>query len=348
VNILSSISSSFVSHYRDNIGSILLIIVILGLLAAAHIIGWLMRNLVDSRRSMRQEAKDDKRQPEDVLSTRQLIRHKDSWLYGLPEIVTKANWSYLAMRGGVIFAVGFGMLPLIQSFNEGDLVGSFSRLLFGLAWILTMVVLVSVAPIDWLVLPRIPNVREILLRNLPVGIVENACFIGLGATAHGVLQGEATGSLHFWAVASMFFGLGLGTIAALYSIHSLFTPWNFRKGFKEDNAAAESGTTVVVKDRTASAVESASVIVVFGFIVMASIPADFTGWTEPIGIYLANVVLCAILFYAGRWALNKLVMREYTTKAIQEEGAITGAALAGWIAFCLFGLSLGPLVDALL
>jgi uncharacterized membrane protein YjfL (UPF0719 family) len=223
------------------------------------------------------------------------------------------NVAYLVQRVALVIAFGIGVLPTITRTAEDHrwygLVGQAMELV----WVLLALLAVRYL-VDLVVLLRVNNTDELVRGNLALGVVEAGFYVGFGFILNGSLTG-ASATLGQGIASTVVFGLlGLAVMVAVFWLHEAVTPWHIRNKVRDGNLTA--------------AFEAAGVLAAVGIVVREGVAGDFTGWSAGLVAFFGTVVFAVATLYLFRWLTNRLILRSWTLREIQDRDLTTASAFS--------------------
>jgi uncharacterized membrane protein YjfL (UPF0719 family) len=133
-----------------------------------------------------------------------------------------------------------------------------------------------------------------------------------------VLNGSLTGSADTFGLSlasTVVFGLlGLAVVVGVFWLHEAVTPWSVRQ---------------LVRDRSLTAAfEAGGLLASVGIVVREGVAGDFTGWTDGLVAFAATTLFAVAMLYLFRWVTNRLILRSWTLRQIQEQQRTTASAFS--------------------
>ena len=224
----------------------------------------------------------------------------------------EGNVGYLVQRSALVLAYGIAVLPTITR-GEGDHPwASLPVQAAHLAWV--FVALLGVRYLVDAVLLRERNAEEILAGNVALAVLEAGFYLGFGFVLNGSLTGGAP-TLALSLVSTVVFGLlGLAVLVGVFWLHEAVTPWSVRGLVRERSLTA--------------AFEAGGVLTAVGVVVREGVAGDFTGWTDGLVAFAATTLFAVVMLYVFRWVTNRLFLRSWTLRRIQQEQRVTASAFS--------------------
>lgn len=224
----------------------------------------------------------------------------------------EGNVGYLVQRSALVLAFGIAVLPTITR-GEGDHPwNSLPVQAAQLAWV--FVALLGVRYLVDAILLRERNAEEILAGNVALAVLEAGFYVGFGFILNGSLTGAAP-TFALSMVSTVVFGLlGLAVMVGVFWLHEAVTPWSVRE---------------LVRDRSLTAAfEAGGVLAAVGIVVREGVAGDFTTWTDGLVAFAGTSLFAVAMLYLFRWVTNRLVLRSWTLRQIQEEQRTAASAFS--------------------
>ena len=216
-------------------------------------------------------------------------------------------------RIALVLAFGVAALPTITRSAEDHRWFSLTGQAMELGWVFVALLLVRYL-VDFVVLARVDNTAAMLEGNVALGVVEAGFYVGFGFVLNGSLTGESA-TLAQGIASTVVFGLaGLVVVVGVFWLHEAITPWDIRSHVREG--------------RLAAAFEAAGVLASTGIVVREGVAGDFTSWRGDFIAFSGTVVFAVATLYLFRWLANRLLLRGYTLRAIQERDLATASAFS--------------------
>ncbi|SDU79956.1 protein of unknown function [Microlunatus sagamiharensis] len=220
--------------------------------------------------------------------------------------------AYLVQRVALVLAFGIAALPTITR-GDGDHPWNTLPLQAAqLAWV--FVALLGARYLVDAVLLRERNTEELLAGNTALGVLEAGFYLGFGFVLNGSLTGSAE-TFGLSLASTVVFGLlGLAVVVGVFWLHEAVTPWSVRQ---------------LVRDRSLTAAfEAGGLLTAVGIVVREGVAGDFTGWTDGLVAFAATTLFAVVMLYLFRWVTNRLILRSWTLRQIQEQQRTTASAFS--------------------
>ncbi|MGI3779148.1 MAG: DUF350 domain-containing protein [Janthinobacterium lividum] len=224
----------------------------------------------------------------------------------------EGNVGYLVQRSALVLAYGVAVLPTITR-GEGDHPWNTLPVQAAqLVWV--FVALLGVRYLVDTVLLRERNTEEILAGNVALGVLEAGFYLGFGFILNGSLTGAAP-TFALSMLSTVVFGLlGLAVVVGVFWLHEAVTPWSVRQ---------------LVRDRSLTAAfEAGGVLTAVGIVVREGVAGDFTGWSDGLVAFAATTLFAVAMLYLFRWVTNRLFLRSWTLRRIQDEQRTAASAFS--------------------
>lgn len=220
--------------------------------------------------------------------------------------------AYLVQRAALVLAFGIASLPTITRGEVDHPWNTLPLQAAQLAWV--FVALLGLRYLVDAVLLRERNTDELLDGNVALGILEAGFYIGFGF----ILNGSLTGSSPTFALSlasTVVFGLlGMAVVVGVFWLHEAVTPWSVRGLVRERSLTA--------------AFEAGGILAAVGIVVREGVAGDFTDWTGGLVAFAATTLFAVAMLYLFRWVTNRLILRSWTLRQIQEERLTTASAFS--------------------
>ncbi len=220
--------------------------------------------------------------------------------------------AYLVQRVALVLAFGIASLPSITR-GEADHPWSTLPLQAAqLAWV--FVALLGARYLVDAVLLHERNTEELLAGNTALGVLEAGFYLGFGFVLNGSLTGSAA-SFGLSLASTVVFGLlGLAVVVGVFWLHEAVTPWSVRR---------------LVRDRSLTAAfEAGGLLAAVGIVVREGVAGDFTGWGDGLVAFAATTLFSVAMLYLFRWVTNRLILRSWTLRQIQEQQRTAASAFS--------------------
>jgi uncharacterized membrane protein YjfL (UPF0719 family) len=225
----------------------------------------------------------------------------------------EGNVAYSVQRIALVLAFGVAALPTITRSVEDHRWYSLVGQAMELAWVFVALLLVRYL-VDVVVLARVDNTAELLKGNVALGLVEAGFYVGFGFILNGSLTGASQTVAQGLASTVVFGMAGLVVVVAVFWLHEAVTPWHIRNRIRDGQLAA--------------AFEAAGVLASTGIVVREGVAGDFTGWADGFVAFFWTVVFAVATLYLFRWLANRLLLRGFTLREIQERDLATASAFS--------------------
>lgn len=205
------------------------------------------------------------------------------------EITSGSNLAIALRKSGIYLGLALGLSSAFWG-TSGDVLNDIIGFLKAGAFMMAAL-FVAFEVNDRLILWKVNNDQAVKEKNVSVGIVEFASYIGSGIIMHGSFSGEGGGIL----AAAAFFLLGQAALVGAFYLYELVSP-------------RKIGMEIEEKRNEAEGIDVAGMLVAFAIVLRASIAGPFTGWIpglEGFGIYF---VAGLIFLFAYRYIGNRLFL----------------------------------------
>lgn len=219
---------------------------------------------------------------------------------------------YLIQRCALVLAYGVAVLPTITRAEGAHPWRSLELQAAQLGWV--FIALLGVRYLVDAVLLRESNTEEMLDGNTSIGVLEAGFYLGFGFILNGSLTGAAD-SFGLSMASTVVFGLlGLAVLFGVFWLHEAVTSWSVRD---------------LVRQRSLTAgLEAGGVLTAIGIVVREGVAGDFTGWADGLIAFSVTTVFAVAMLYAFRWLTNRLILRSFSLRQIQDQQAVTASALS--------------------
>jgi len=220
--------------------------------------------------------------------------------------------AYLVQRVALVLAFGIAALPTITRGDADHPWNTLPLQAAQLAWV--FVALLGARYLVDAVLLRERNTEELLAGNTALGVLEAGFYVGFGFVLNGSLTGSAE-TFGLSLASTVVFGLlGLAVVVGVFWLHEAVTPWSVRQ---------------LVRDRSLTAAfEAGGLLTAVGIVVREGVAGDFTGWVDGLVAFAATTLFAVVMLYLFRWVTNRLILRSWTLRQIQEQQRTTASAFS--------------------
>lgn len=223
------------------------------------------------------------------------------------------NAAVLLQKAGLLVAQVLGLLAIVPSVDPEHPWQSMFIVLVEGAWV-TIAVLLARKIVDWMLFPKIPNVQLLAEGNLAVGIVEAACYVGIGAILAGSLTGSTKSPETGLVATVVFYVLGVLFVMAYFWLREWLTPYHLR-----DELAA---------GKLSAAADLGGMLLGSCLVVAVATAGDMTDWPSALRAFFATAVVSILLLHLLRYAVRFVVLTR-PVKEIHDTDDIPRAALLG-------------------
>lgn len=220
--------------------------------------------------------------------------------------------AYLVQRSALVLAFGIASLPTITRGEADHPWNTLPLQAAQLAWV--FVAILGVRYLVDAVLLRERNTDVLLAGNTALGVLEAGFYVGFGFVLNGSLTGSAA-TFGLSLASTVVFGLlGFAVVVGVFWLHEAVTPWSVRQ---------------LVRDRSLTAAfEAGGLLAGVGIVVREGVAGDFTGWGDGLVAFAATTLFAVAMLYLFRWVTNRLILRSWTLRQIQEQQLVSASAFS--------------------
>jgi hypothetical protein len=228
-------------------------------------------------------------------------------------LFTEGNVAYSVQRIALILAFGIAAQPALTRTNEDHPWYGLIDQAVKLAWV--VIAILAVRYVVDLVILKANNDDELLTGNKALAAVEAGFYVGFGFILNGSLTG-ASPTLGQSIASTVVFGLlGLAVMIGVFWFHEAVTPWSIR--------------TKIAEGKIVAGYEAGAVLASVGIVVREGVAGDFTTWAAGFVAFFWTTVFAVATLYLFRWLTNRLILRSWTLRQIQDDDRASAAAFSG-------------------
>ena len=224
------------------------------------------------------------------------------------EVVENSNAAVGLRRSGLYLGLAAGMTGALYGESQG-----LAKDAMTLAWegvVIVLLLFVSRALCDLILLKGVDNDGEVKNGNAAVGFMELGIYLASGLVLSGAFSGEGGGLIS----ALVFFALGQLMLIILFYLYEMISSYNIVDEIKSSNAAA--------------GLSAAGTMIALGLILRASVSGPAVDWVTDLtafGISAASGIIMLLVF---KKIIDLLLLPGTSLKIeIERDGNLAAAAL---------------------